>query len=151
MSSAPLHALADADAALRDRGPEVATSLTRTLAAFGACSVAVGGALALTSTSPTARAFGQQTASWGAINLGIAGFGAWRARSTPAEEAGLHPGFIITKIDGIPVEQILAETQERLAPPYNEQGRVDLLTRHLLSLIYGEPGTCVNLEPVMHF
>jgi C-terminal peptidase prc len=43
------------------------------------------------------------------------------------------------------VEQIIADAQERLAPPYNEQGRVDLLTLHLLSLIYGEPGTCVNL------
>jgi hypothetical protein len=64
---------------------------------------------------------------------------------SPAEEAGLHPGFIITKIDGVPVEQILIEMQERLAPPYNEQGRFDLLTLHVLSLIYGEPGTCVNL------
>jgi carboxyl-terminal processing protease len=64
---------------------------------------------------------------------------------SPAEEAGLHTGFAITAIDGTTVEQIIADTQERLAPPYNEQGRVNLLTLHLLSLIYGEPSACVNL------
>jgi C-terminal peptidase prc len=64
---------------------------------------------------------------------------------SPAEEAGLYTGFSITAIGGTTVEQIIADAQEHLAPPYNEQGRVDLLTLHLLSLIYGEPGTCVNL------
>jgi len=64
---------------------------------------------------------------------------------SPAEKAGLHMGFSITAIDGTTVEQIIADAQEHLAPPYNEQGRVDLLTLHVLSLIYGEPGTCVNL------
>ncbi len=93
MSSAPMHA--PADAALDDRGPEVAASLTRTLAVFGASSVAVGGVLALTASSPTARAFGQQTAAWGAINVGIAGFGAWRAGRKPAEEAGLRRTLLV--------------------------------------------------------
>lgn len=95
MSSAPTHAPADADAALDDRGPEVAASLTRTLAVFGASSVAVGGVLALTAPSPTARAFGQQTAAWGAINTAIAGFGAWRSRTRPAEAAGLRRTLLV--------------------------------------------------------
>ena len=66
------------------------------------------------------------------------------AEST-AEQAGLQPGFIIQSINSTPVEQILAVTQEHLAPPYNVQGRIDILTRSLLSLIYGDPGTCVTL------
>jgi carboxyl-terminal processing protease len=62
-----------------------------------------------------------------------------------AEEAGLQPGFIIQSIDTIPVTQIIAEAEEGLAPPFNAQGRIDNLTRHLLGMIYGDPGTCVSL------
>jgi carboxyl-terminal processing protease len=64
---------------------------------------------------------------------------------SPADEAGLRPGFIIESIDGTSVEQIIAETQEHLAPPYNPAGQINGLTNHLLSLIYGDPGTCVTL------
>ena len=64
---------------------------------------------------------------------------------SPAEKAGLRPGFIIQSIGATSVEQIIADTQEHLAPPFNEQGRIELLTRNLLSLIYGHPGTCANL------
>ena len=64
---------------------------------------------------------------------------------SPAGEAGLRPGFIIQSIEGVSVEQIITGQEENLAPPYNEQGRIDNLTRHLLSLIYGDPGTCVTL------
>ena len=64
---------------------------------------------------------------------------------SPAEEAGLRPGFIIQYIDGTSVEKILAGAEEHLAPPYNEQGRIDILTRSLLGMIYGDPGTCVTL------
>jgi carboxyl-terminal processing protease len=64
---------------------------------------------------------------------------------SPAEQAGLRPGFIIQSIEYIPVEQLLAAEQDRLAPPYNDQSRIDQLTRSLLRLIYGDPGTCVTL------
>jgi carboxyl-terminal processing protease len=64
---------------------------------------------------------------------------------SPAEEAGLRPGYVVQSIEGASVEQIIAELEGHLAPPYNEQGRIDILTRHLLSLIYGDPGTCVSL------
>jgi C-terminal peptidase prc len=64
---------------------------------------------------------------------------------SPAEAAGLRPGFVIRGIDGVSVEQILAEAEEHLSPPYNERSRIDGLTRHLLSLIYGEPETAVSL------
>jgi carboxyl-terminal processing protease len=64
---------------------------------------------------------------------------------SPAEGAGLRPGFVIQSLDGVSVEQIIADAQGHLAPPYNEQGRIDGLTRRLLSLIYGDPEACVSL------
>jgi len=64
---------------------------------------------------------------------------------SPAEEAGFRPGFIIQSIEASSVDQIIADAQEHLAPPYNEQGRINIITRNLLSLIYGDPGTCVKL------
>jgi carboxyl-terminal processing protease len=64
---------------------------------------------------------------------------------SPAQQAGLRPGFIIQSIDATPVEQIIASVEGYLGPPYNPAGRIDGLTRHLLSLIYGDPGTCVTL------
>jgi carboxyl-terminal processing protease len=64
---------------------------------------------------------------------------------SPAEEAGLKTGFVIQKIEGIPMEQILAEMDGPLSPPHTKAGRMDIRTRHVLSKIYGEPGTCVRL------
>jgi carboxyl-terminal processing protease len=64
---------------------------------------------------------------------------------SPAEQAGLQMGYILLSIEGVPVEQIIADTEEHLAPPYNDQGRINILTNRLLSLIYGDPGTCVTL------
>ena len=86
----------DSDAAEpSDAGPQVAASLTRMLALLGTSSVAVGGLLAVSSPSPAVRAFGQQTAMWGAINTAIAGFGAWRSRTNPAEAAGLRRTLLV--------------------------------------------------------
>lgn len=65
---------------------------------------------------------------------------------SPAEEAGLRPGFIIQQINGISVGQIIAHAEEHLSPPYNDRGRKDILTRSLAGLIYGDPGTCVTLD-----
>jgi hypothetical protein len=76
-------------------GPEVATSLTRTLAVLGASSLVVGGLMTGTSSRPGARALGQQTAAWGAINLGIAGFGAWRSRAHPAQALRLRRTLLV--------------------------------------------------------
>jgi C-terminal processing protease CtpA/Prc len=66
-----------------------------------------------------------------------------------AEEAGLRPGFILQRIAALPVERILAEMDGRFSPPYNEAGRIDILTRKLLGMLYGDPaalpGACVSL------
>jgi hypothetical protein len=91
----PEPATAGPTADLADPGPAVAASLTRTLAVMGASSVLVGGLVALTSSHPGRRAFGRQTAGWGAINLGIAGVGAWRSRTHPAEGAALRRTLLV--------------------------------------------------------
>jgi carboxyl-terminal processing protease len=65
--------------------------------------------------------------------------------ASPAAQAGFRPGFVIQAIDGVPVAQILLDARDHLTPPYNEAGRVDGLTRRLLSMIYGEPDTRVTL------
>jgi carboxyl-terminal processing protease len=64
---------------------------------------------------------------------------------SPAEKAGLRPGFVIQSIKAKSIEQIIADAQEDLSPPYNDQSRINSLTLRLLSLIYGDPGTCVSL------
>ncbi|WP_415976968.1 DUF6992 family protein [Rhodococcus sp. 077-4] len=56
--------------------PIVAQRLGRRLAVWGGGSVLAGTILALHGSSPTHRAFGVQTAGWGAIDLAIAGAGA---------------------------------------------------------------------------
>jgi carboxyl-terminal processing protease len=64
---------------------------------------------------------------------------------SPAEEAGLRPGFVLESVDGMSVEQIIVDAKTQLAPPYNESGRIDTLTRALLSRIYGPTDTCVTI------
>jgi hypothetical protein len=65
---------------------QIATQLTRRLATAGAISV-LGGAVAAASGSEGRRAFGQQTAGWGAIDLLIAGVSAARGGPAPAPAA----------------------------------------------------------------
>ena len=55
-----------------DPAPAVSRRLARRLAIWGGASTVVGGALALVGSTPGARAFGQQNAAWGAIDLAIA-------------------------------------------------------------------------------
>lgn len=80
----------------------VAARLVRTLAAVGGSSVLVG-ALAARSGSATVRAFGRQTAGWGAIDLAIAGIATLRPPPASANKlrkvlvvnAGLDVGYIL--------------------------------------------------------
>ena len=64
----------------------VAKDLGRRLLWWGGGSVAVGVAAALGSGSPAVRAFGLQTAGWGAIDLAIAGIGAARSTEVTADK-----------------------------------------------------------------
>lgn len=79
----------------RDPGPQVAAQLTRTLTLFGVSSLAAGTAWAITQHRQSRVAFGQQSAMWGAVNLAIAGLGAWRARHHPAQAGPLRRTLLI--------------------------------------------------------
>lgn len=62
-------------------------TLNSTLGAWGTLNVVGGSVLAATGRGRGVAAFGQQSAQWGAINILIAGFGAWRSRrSTPSAQ-----------------------------------------------------------------
>jgi carboxyl-terminal processing protease len=80
-------------------------------------------------------------------------------------QAGLRPGYIIKRIDGIDIEQItdlkLIGDIERqdinkkglkdlkvLVPPYNERNRIKNITSAILKKIYGPPDTLVSIEYV---
>jgi len=60
---------------------------------------------------------------------------------SPAHKAGLRPGYVIQAIDGISVEQIVQEAELRVRPPYNSPGRIAIITKAILSRIYGASGT----------
>ncbi|WP_051047954.1 DUF6992 family protein [Rhodococcus sp. AW25M09] len=64
--------------------PIVAQRLGRRLAVWGGGSVLAGTVLALRGASPARRAFGLQTAGWGAIDLAIAGAGALSSKPPTA-------------------------------------------------------------------
>lgn len=78
-----------------DQSARRARQLTGVLAVFGAKSLAGGSLLAASGKDRTVAAFGQQTAMWGAINLGIAGYGWWRSRSKPMDAGRLRTILLI--------------------------------------------------------
>jgi carboxyl-terminal processing protease len=59
------------------------------------------------------------------------------------EKAGLRPGFVLESIDGVAIEQIIAEAD--LGPPFNDRGRIEGLTRAILGRVYGTPVTCITV------
>jgi carboxyl-terminal processing protease len=65
---------------------------------------------------------------------------------TPAAQAGLHPGFVIERIDGKPVEQIINEGEDLLIPPFNPRNRLNNLSGMIAGYIYGPPDTTVKLH-----
>ena len=82
----------------------VEEDLTRTLGAWGAASVVVGAAL---SASPRTRAFGRQTAAWGAVDGLIALVGARRrAARGPTDPARLRRVLLVNA--GLDVGYVLA-------------------------------------------
>ena len=78
-----------------DPAERVVARLTRTLAGFGMASVASGALLAARAEGEGARAFGQQAAAWGAINLAIAGVSALRAGRAPADPERLRRTLLV--------------------------------------------------------
>jgi C-terminal processing protease CtpA/Prc len=69
-----------------------------------------------------------------------------RVRSgSSGEKAGLRPGSVLESIDGVAIEQIIAEAETDLGPPYNDRGRIEGLTRAILGRVFGTPDTCVTV------
>ena len=64
---------------------------------------------------------------------------------SPGDKAGLRPGFVIQRIDGIAIKQIAEEAELNMLPPYNSPHRVNCITREILSRIYGQPEAAVSI------
>ena len=64
---------------------------------------------------------------------------------SPAAQAGLRPGYVITAVDNIPVDEIVAQALAEDNRPHNEQLLINLSTNAVLSRIYGSPMTSVSI------
>jgi carboxyl-terminal processing protease len=64
---------------------------------------------------------------------------------SPANKAGLCPGYVIQAIDDISVEQIVQEAELIMPPPFNSRGRIARVTKAILSRIYGAPEREVSI------
>ena len=64
---------------------------------------------------------------------------------SPADKAGLCPGYVIQAIDGISVEQIAKDAERNIPPHNNSRGRIARITKRILSRIYGAPETEVSI------
>jgi carboxyl-terminal processing protease len=64
---------------------------------------------------------------------------------SPADRAGLWPGFVIQSIDGITVEQITEEAKSNMAPPDNGRYHIEAITSDILGHIYGRVNTDVTI------
>ncbi|CAB1082892.1 hypothetical protein D1AOALGA4SA_10483 [Olavius algarvensis Delta 1 endosymbiont] len=66
---------------------------------------------------------------------------------SPVARAGLRPGFVIERIDGKPVGQIIGEGEALLIPPFNPRNRLNNLSGYIAGHIYSvscttSPNTC---------
>jgi carboxyl-terminal processing protease len=66
------------------------------------------------------------------------------SQGSPAEEAGLRPGFVITSLDSRTLEEFAAEGLQ--TPPDNERHRRGKLAGNVRANLYGEVGTGVAIE-----
>jgi carboxyl-terminal processing protease len=64
---------------------------------------------------------------------------------TPADSAGLRPGYTIEQIDGRTITQIVSNDDLWLMPPFNSRNRRNNLSNYLLGHIYGSPDTIVKI------
>lgn len=66
-------------------------------------------------------------------------------QGSPAGEAGLRPGYLISAIDEIPIEEIIKETRKNLRPPDNSSNKNAVITKSILGRIYGSAGSEVSI------
>ena len=65
--------------------------------------------------------------------------------ASPADTAGLRPGYVVHAVDGVPVEEIVQEAEATISPPSNDRGRTARITKAILSRILGTPGSEVSI------
>jgi len=63
---------------------------------------------------------------------------------SPADQAGLHPGYVITSVDGWTLEVLTATSLQ--TPPYNERHRRGIAIQGMRGMLYGETGKAVLVE-----
>ena len=63
----------------------------------------------------------------------------------PAAEAGLKIGYIVQSIDGISVENIIAEVEAEAIPTPNERRRVSDIADHIIGRFFGDAESAVSL------
>jgi carboxyl-terminal processing protease len=63
---------------------------------------------------------------------------------SPADQAGLRPGFVITSLDGWTLEDLTATSLQ--TPPYNERHRQGIAIQGMRGMLYGETGKAVVVE-----
>ena len=76
----------------------VVGTLNKVVGTWGLVSVVGGSALAASGRSQGVAAFGQQTATWGAINVAIAAFGTWRSRYRTPSASGLRTLLLVNSV-----------------------------------------------------
>ena len=64
---------------------------------------------------------------------------------SPADKAGLRPGYVIQAVDKIPVEHIAQEAVATMRPPRNSRNQIALMAKAVLGRIYGAAGTEVSI------
>ncbi|MDH4211898.1 MAG: S41 family peptidase [candidate division WOR-3 bacterium] len=63
----------------------------------------------------------------------------------PAAEAGLKIGYALESIDGISIEQIIAEAESREISIYNERKRLSDIADNVCGRFFGDAGTSISL------
>ncbi|UCG29955.1 MAG: hypothetical protein JSV53_10715 [candidate division WOR-3 bacterium] len=63
----------------------------------------------------------------------------------PAAEIGVKRGYIIESIDGVTVEQIIAEAESSTLPIYNERKKLSSIADKICARFYGDVGIPVSM------
>jgi carboxyl-terminal processing protease len=64
---------------------------------------------------------------------------------SPADKAGLRPGYVIVGVDAISIDQMVSNEKTYLTPPFNDRNRRNNLSNYILGHIYGKPDTVVAI------
>lgn len=64
---------------------------------------------------------------------------------SPAAQAGLRPGMVVARVDGLTLSDIIEASQPWLVPPHTARSYRLQHTMHALLRTYGAPGTAITL------